>query len=314
MQLKKCGMGGKPRASDAISPEEENAMWDSGVLGKQDGDSINFTLWYIFTKHFGLRGRDEHKKLTYGDITLQKDSARNFFLEFRERDTKTRDGKYMDRRSVPPRVFEAPGSNRDPISIYREFVHRRPIDACKDDSPFYLQPIPPSRVNSMIWFYPRPMGKNKLGSFMQRAAKFMSFSGRKTNHSVRKTTVQTLTKAGVPPQQIIKITGHKSVSSLQHYDTVTIDDHRRISGILTKNQTSSTTMPDTNALLQPQQAVISSIRPLTQQQPKAELGPRPMNSFDRPQTVMNNCTFNFTLAPSAKRRRAFVIESDDDSQ
>ena len=120
--------------------------------------------------------------------------------------------------SVPPRVFEVPGSDRDAISIYREFVYCRPIDQCQDDSPFYIQPIPPSRINSILWFYPRPIGKNKLGSFKQRAAKFMSFAGRKTNPSVRKTTVQTLSKAGVPPQQIIKITGHKTS---QAFNTMT---------------------------------------------------------------------------------------------
>ncbi|XP_070550930.1 uncharacterized protein KIAA1958-like [Ptychodera flava] len=68
MQLKKRGMGGKPQASEAIPPEEENAMWKSGVLGKKDGETIIFTLWYIFTKNFGLRGRDKHKKVTFGDI------------------------------------------------------------------------------------------------------------------------------------------------------------------------------------------------------------------------------------------------------
>ncbi|XP_070550322.1 uncharacterized protein KIAA1958-like [Ptychodera flava] len=46
MQLKKLGMGGKPQASEAISPEEGNAMWKSGVLGKKDGETIIFTLWY----------------------------------------------------------------------------------------------------------------------------------------------------------------------------------------------------------------------------------------------------------------------------
>ena len=64
----------------------------------------------------------------------------------------------------------------------------------------------------------------------------MCQSGRrrkKTNHSLRKSTATELTAAGLPPHKVIRITGHKNVSSIQDYDTeLTNKEHRQISHIL----------------------------------------------------------------------------------
>ncbi|XP_070550375.1 uncharacterized protein KIAA1958-like [Ptychodera flava] len=65
MHLKKSGLGAGSHASEAISPEEEESLWKEGKLGTADGDTLNFTLWYLFTKHFGLRGRDEHRETLF---------------------------------------------------------------------------------------------------------------------------------------------------------------------------------------------------------------------------------------------------------
>ncbi|XP_070554798.1 uncharacterized protein KIAA1958-like [Ptychodera flava] len=51
MQLKKRGMGGKRQASEAISPEEENAMWKSGVLGKKSRRTVKLLSSRCGTKN-----------------------------------------------------------------------------------------------------------------------------------------------------------------------------------------------------------------------------------------------------------------------
>jgi uncharacterized membrane protein len=52
------------------------------------------------------------------------------------------------------------------------------------------------QIDSDIWYFPRPMGQNTLGNLMPMAAEECGMD-RKTNHSVRKTTIKTLRKAGV---------------------------------------------------------------------------------------------------------------------
>ena len=63
----------------------------------------------------------------------------------------------------------------------------------------------------------------------------------KTNHSGRKTLVQKLHDSGVPPNQIIQITGHKNLQSVNNYSSLREQQMESISRIL-----SSTTKAATN--------------------------------------------------------------------
>ena len=59
-----------------------------------------------------------------------------------------------------------------------------------------------------------------------------------TNHSIQKTTVKKLKKAGVSATEIMAITGHKIQQSLTDYDELDDDDHLRLSRILSSETTS----------------------------------------------------------------------------
>ena len=53
-----------------------------------------------------------------------------------------------------------------------------------------------------------------------------------TNHSARKTLVQTLQDRNVPPTQIIQVTGHKNLQSVNNYSTLREKQQEDISTIL----------------------------------------------------------------------------------
>ena len=91
-ELKKAGKGNKPQAAQALTDEERNTLYIKRQLGKHGPQAIINTMWLNNTIHFGLRGVDEHRKLMWGDIKLETDNEGGFFLEFNERDTKTRTG------------------------------------------------------------------------------------------------------------------------------------------------------------------------------------------------------------------------------
>lgn len=78
MHLKKQGLGRNSKASDSISKDEEELMFEKGVMGGESAEALQFTIFYYFGKLFGLRGRDEQRKLKYGDIELKKDSTGMF--------------------------------------------------------------------------------------------------------------------------------------------------------------------------------------------------------------------------------------------
>ena len=103
MTLKKAGLGRKAHASEAVTREDEDRLITSGQLGNNSPSSLQFSIFYYFTKGFGLRGRQEHRQLKFGDISLKETSSGQKYLEFGERDSKTMDGsKTTDYRKVTP--------------------------------------------------------------------------------------------------------------------------------------------------------------------------------------------------------------------
>ena len=59
-----------------------------------------------------------------------------------------------------------------------------------------------------------------------------NISGKKTNHSARKTSIQTLLHADIPPTEVMQISGHKNIQSLNAYSEVSENQHQSMSHIL----------------------------------------------------------------------------------
>ncbi|XP_056003612.1 uncharacterized protein KIAA1958-like [Ostrea edulis] len=155
-QLKSIGTGRNSYASEALTEDDENALLTSGEISFENPSSLQFGVFYYFGKYFALRGRNEQRKLKFGDVQEKKDGSENNYLEFHERSSKTMDGTgKKDYRMTTPRIF-SPNSGppeKDPIALYREFVRRRPEEAKREDSPMYLTPIPMKILldSSLIW-------------------------------------------------------------------------------------------------------------------------------------------------------------------
>ena len=67
--------------------------------------SILNSMWLNATVHFGLRGRQEHVQMLWGDIELNTDSSGAQYLEFHEITTKTRQGVTRDIRAFSPKMY-----------------------------------------------------------------------------------------------------------------------------------------------------------------------------------------------------------------
>ena len=108
------------------------------------------------------------------------------------------------------------------------------------------------------------------------------FNGKKTNHSARKTKIQTLCGAGVADSAVMQLSGHKSVQSLNHYKRPSLEGESHVSFA---EQLPSTTIYFSRA------ASFSSAFSVTTsvvdpvQQPPATL-PRPVISQIQPPSVI----------------------------
>ena len=89
-QKKKKGKGNKSNVAEALTDVEEN------------------TVWLFNSVHFGLRGCEEHRQMTWGDAQLHMEADRPKYLEYCERKTKTRTGAEPGNvRAVKPKAFAA---------------------------------------------------------------------------------------------------------------------------------------------------------------------------------------------------------------
>ena len=81
-ELKKDGKGNKPKAAEAITDEEVNILYNKQLLGISNAEALLNTMWFMNTKHFGLRGCDEHRRMKWGDVHMLTDVNGAEYLEY----------------------------------------------------------------------------------------------------------------------------------------------------------------------------------------------------------------------------------------
>ena len=228
-ELKRQGKGNKPKATTALSDEEIDILYNEKVLGLSSPQALVNTVWLNNMLHFGLRGCKEQRELRWGDVVLKSDSEGKQYLECSvERQTKTRtEENPRNQRQVKPRMYQnktAESAEREPVQVYEAYKDKRPENMLKPESPFYLavnyfKTEGELKSESSKWFKSQPMGVNKLNSLMKEMTETAGISV-KTNHSGRKTLVQKLQDNDVPPNQIVQITGHKNLQSINNYSSL----------------------------------------------------------------------------------------------
>ena len=193
-------------------------------------------MWWLLTQFFGLRGRQEHHAMKMKDFQLCKNDEGVEFVQFTEGPTKTRQGGLQSKNiDFQPRMLSV-GGERCPVALFKQCVERRPLNM-RWSGPFYLSIKANRRLNDNIWFKTQPIGVNTTSNMMKTtvAGTTLEESHEKfTNHSARKTTVSKLKKANVELSDIVKVTGHRSVQSLDDYDEANEEEQRRISSAISK--------------------------------------------------------------------------------
>ena len=172
-QLKKQGKGNKPNAAQALTDDEVNILFEQNLLGISSAEALSNTLWFFNTVHFGLRGCQEHRDMAWGDVKLEQEADGTEYLEYTERQTKTRTGgEPRNVRPIKPKAFATNGPcERDPVAIYKIYAAKRPSAMNRADSPFYLG-INHTKdpLSKKTWFKSSAMGVNKLNSLMKNMA------------------------------------------------------------------------------------------------------------------------------------------------
>ena len=81
----------------------------------------------------------------------------------------------------------------------------------------------------------QPVGVRTIATYMRKITRLAGLNCTNkqfTNHSMRKTTVHKLQKAGISNDKIAAITGPRNEQSLRDYSTVDLEDHKAIGAVL----------------------------------------------------------------------------------
>ena len=172
-----------------------------------------------------MRPGQEQRDLCWRDLELKTNADGLRYVKFStERQTKTRTGENTKNvRESKPKMFKNLDNNdRCPATAYLAYKQHRPPEMMADDSPFYLAVNTEVPKAGKKWFKAAPLGVNSLRSIVKNmlAASQVHSDKKLVNHSTRKHLVQKLVDNNIPPNEIVQITGHKNVNSLNNYSAI----------------------------------------------------------------------------------------------
>lgn len=352
ISLREQGKGKRPNKSQPLNHDEESTLWTNGQLGDTNGRVLTNTNFKNLTEQLGLRGRQEHHDAYVEDFVVRNHEDGSVSVEFEENPTKTRSGGLsIKRRTSKQIMWSTDGGEKDPVRLFKLWLSKRPL-GMKDNGPLYLGIINRPKTSD-VWYMKIRMGENTIGKIVKTMAGSLKSDKKLTNHSMRKTLVSKLKKAGHPRHIIKEITGHARESSLDDYDEVDELQRREISHAISGYQA-----PNSSKSTEPQRMPLQPVQNISQIAPnvstmqncstmssfpyQGQFYPNfnvgstafpPQQSFnpmfwDQRMALYNSspstgqsykdCTFNFfqnqEKEPLKKRRRAFILDSDDEDQ
>ena len=238
-QLSKEGKIAPRIKAEPITINEEEALWNAGVLGDDNPEKLVNTVLYLNGVHFALRAADEHKSLKMG---LQfkvgyDDSVGLKYLEYTECTSKCNQGGIAS-RNLKPKVSRAyenvMNSDRCMVRLYEKYISHRLDHLPKCSKDFYLRPLTVPHGN--IWYSSQPRGRHMLGEVVKTLCSKVGLSGRRSNHSCRASTATRMYDSGADEQLICERTGHRSVA-VRSYKRTSNKQLRDISNMLYGNIT-----------------------------------------------------------------------------
>jgi hypothetical protein len=88
---------------------------------------------------------------------------------------------------------------------------------------------------SDTWFSKLPLGKHGIGSIAKNMILAASIQDKITNHSARKTGIKTLLHADFAPTEVMQLSGHRNVQSLNAYSSLSLEQQRSMSNEIASN-------------------------------------------------------------------------------
>ena len=232
-RLQRLGIGSKTKQAEPLTEEEEEILWQKGLLGDHTPQALLNTMVFMSGLYFALRSGREHRELRFdsSQISLVECGGERPYLEYTEDDSKNRPaglkGRYIERKTVK---HHANLSNPSRCFVRLFSLYRSRCPANPKRNSFYLQCL--KKPTEKVWFSREPLGHNALSKIIQTMCNTAGIPGFRTNHSLRATSATRLYAAGMDEQLIMERTGHRSVGGVRSYKHTSDEQQQNVSDTL----------------------------------------------------------------------------------
>ena len=211
--MKEChaaGLGVR-KSSDIISLENEEKLFNKGLLGDESPMQLLKTMIYMMGMHCALRGGVEHSNLRWpgcsSQFNIERDMCGVEMLVYREDPLqKTNQGLVSKAKRKIVYIYGASNVRHCPIAILKKYCRLLPDS--KTCRKLYLRCRKVPTLS--VWYCDQPYGVNKIKSTMKDLCKEAGIEGNFTNHSLRASCASRMYDKNVPEQVIKEVTGHRS--------------------------------------------------------------------------------------------------------
>ena len=211
------GVGAVVKHAAIVTPEEENQLWSSKVLGVHNPLALLRAVFFYVGKTFCIRGEEEQHGLKRSQFQR---SYNPDYYTFVENGSKNQSGVNVREENKVVPVFSCPEAQpRCLVFLLDTYFEKFSSQAIEMDL-FYLRPKNSPKDN--LWYDNAPIGKNKLKTFMEDMCWEAGITEKKTNHSLTASGATALFNARVPDKLIRNVTGHRS-NALHLYERPSIE-------------------------------------------------------------------------------------------
>lgn len=263
-------------SSDSLPFQDFKKIVDT--FDEDTADGLIKKVFLVFSFELAWRGGEAVKCLV-NYFKIEKDTFGNFTnrIEYNPIFAKTAQGGDKKCSESKWLVSNKVDLNICPVRLYHKYMDKRQ----NVESPRFFVSV---NLTGKTWYKNTPVGKNTISTWTKLSAQRAGIDTKNkkiTNHSLRASAVSALAKSGVNEEQLIKITGHASTSSIRPYLQLDQEHHQKIF----KKMRGDDEEANNTIEISSEQA---------KNQKFANKTPRmsgPINAHDSA-TIYTNCTFN----------------------
>lgn len=227
-RLQAAGKGTMQKKAEIISYEDEEILWEKGILGNGNLQSLLDTMLFINGLYFAWRGGKEHRQLRHHrfQIQLVEKPGETAYLVHKEDISKNHQGGLKNGK-IKPKIAMHHANIENPrrcfVRLYKLYNSLCPPN--RPNNTLNLQPL--QKPIKDLWYSTKPVGHLTLEKTVNRMCREVGISGYYTNHYLRATAATRLHQSGVEEQEIMERTGHRSTEAIRSYKRTSIINKKR---------------------------------------------------------------------------------------